>query len=179
MRHAGAILALSGRDVWVMSPAGQVDHWNGRRWKFSTSIRNPPYGLAGSSPRDVWVTGYYYFSDDSPYLTLAKHWNGTSWRGAHTANPTSENDVFQAITEISPSKVWAVGYDDKGPLAEHYNGRAFRPVKTATLFPMPQPFGYAGSQLSGVAGTSSNVWAVGSYEGDGALIPLAERHPSC
>lgn len=114
MHQTSAIVVVSGPDVWVSSNRGTVDHWNGTRWtRSSTSAprgRQPRWnGLAGSSSGDVWSVGYSDAGQDYPYLALGDHWNGASWNKVHTVSPGSDNNVFQAITEIAPSNVWAVG----------------------------------------------------------------------
>jgi hypothetical protein len=72
------------------------------------------------------------------------------------------NAGFYAVTEISPSDVWAVGkMDGLGqtvPLTEHWTGTVWRSVPT----PLQPLIGANLVTLDGVAGASgSDVWAVG------------------
>jgi len=69
------------------------------------------------------------------------------------------------VTAISPDDVWAVGLNDDGSLALHWNGSTWAPSLTP-------PIGY----FTGVASTSaSDVWAVGGTNWFSPVQPFAEH----
>ena len=75
--------------------------------------------------------------------------------------PSTTDNTFTGVTEISPCDVWAVGFDlSRGAdetMTEHWNGIGWDEV----ISPSPGP---AGSVLEDVrAISSSDVWAVGSF----------------
>jgi hypothetical protein len=168
------IVTISATDVWVASTFGALDHWNGKSWTgYSSPGGNEGsaylYGLAASSSKDVWSAGYSYVDQDNPYLSLASRWFGDSWGAVNTIDPTSENNVFQAVADISPSDVWVIGYDDNGLLAERFDGTRFRVVPMA-----PSQAGFVAADSN-----SSTVWTVGSAQVDQASVPAAEKFTRC
>jgi hypothetical protein len=75
--------------------------------------------------------------------------------------PSTTDNTFTGVTEISPCDVWAVGFDlSRGAdetMTEHWNGIGWDEV----ISPSPGP---NGSVLEDVRAISSNdVWAVGSF----------------
>jgi hypothetical protein len=177
------IVALSARDVWVASTFGTLDHWNGSGW---TGFRSPGgsegsaylYGLGASSPRNVWSAGYSFVDADNPYLSLASRWNGHMWEGVRAVDTTGENVEFNGIAAIGAWNVWAVGYDDGGLLTEHWNGKAFHVVPARSV-PGGGDYRSTFAYFASVDGTSSATMSVGSYQVDGALVPIAQRFVVC
>jgi hypothetical protein len=93
--------------------------------------------------------------------------NGLGWVVIPSPNRTNTNYLYAAAA-ISPSNVWAVGYDYTAAgvqttITERWNGTQWR------MGPSPNPGtasncgqGYSGSALTGAAAVSLNdVWAVG------------------
>src|SRR5260370_1565006 len=77
------------------------------------------------------------------------------WMVVSSPNPTPVDNVLAAVTALSPTDMWAVGFDDRGTLTEHWNGSAW----TVVASPNGSP---GGNYLNGVAAVSTNdVWAVG------------------
>src|SRR5262245_32450976 len=68
-------------------------------------------GVAALSPCNVWAVGDYSNSGIGQRLTLAEHWNGTSWRVLHTPSPGHFN-LLTAVSAFSPRSAWAVGRAD-------------------------------------------------------------------
>jgi len=102
--------------------------------------------------------------------TLAEHWTGSRWSivpspdGGVTGNHFS---TLQAVTDISPGDVWAVGGQagirDQAsatvPLIEHWNGTSWSIV--------PVPKAALGVLESVSAASASDVWAVGAGQQSG------------
>lgn len=76
-------------------------------------------------------------------------------------SPSPGRPYLYATTAISPTDVWAVGYDSSGTghtLAEHWNGSVWRVVATPG-----SPTNLNFNALSGVSAVSSrDVWAIGN-----------------
>lgn len=138
-----AVSALSASDAWAVgnsylySPDQQKSlalRWNGSGWAQvaspspgpnSGSIFTPLNGVSALSASDAWAVGSRYVS--TGYGTLALHWNGTSWTVVPSPNPGGFNGSFlNAVSGLSPSDMWAVGYYDTGSevrtLILHWNG---------------------------------------------------------
>jgi hypothetical protein len=169
-----AVSGSTGSDVWaagVESPADSgarplVEHWNGKAWSIvaipiSVSTWENEYleGVASKRSNDVWAVGCSDLT--APTGTLVEHWNGTAWTVVPSADPTNSfGDVLTAVSEVSTTDVWAVGYGDLndagvlGTLVEHWNGTAWSVISS------PSPNGW--SQLSSVAALPQNyVWTAG------------------
>lgn len=168
-----AIAAVSASDIWAVgSTTGSTQpftmHYNGTSW----SVVVPPacasgsagfYGVAALATNNVVAVGTCNGN------ALIDRWNGSAW--ANVANAVSGQ--LTAITAITASDIWAVGYSGSGTsaatLAEHYNGTTWSTVATPNV-------GSAGSFLGGVASiTSSDVWAVG-YSGATTSSTLTEQY---
>ncbi|HET6260904.1 MAG TPA: hypothetical protein VFG99_01540 [Chloroflexia bacterium] len=84
-----------------------------------------------------------------------------AWRVVPSPNQGSGSNYLTAISAVSPSDIWAVGYytstGQYRTLTEHWNGTQW------SIIPSPDP-GY-NNYLQGVAAIAHNdVWAVGSYD---------------
>src|SRR5438309_2124418 len=96
------------------------------------------------------------------------------WSVISSPNVAPYNNAFSGVAAISANDAWAVGSDRDlgGPyrtLVEHWDGGAW------SVIPSPN-VGTVGSQLNGVAATSSNdAWAVGQYSNGTVARTLAEH----
>jgi hypothetical protein len=163
------VAAASGRDAWAVGQTARgrplILHWNGGRWARARipALAGELSGVAVTSARNAWVAGAGFHTRRSGCdwaCPLILHWNGRSWRQAHTANPPSQprgNWLF-AIT-VTAHAAWAVGGTSvtdstTGTFTLRLAGGRWRHV------PSPSPPG--GINLFGVAATSArNAWAVG------------------
>jgi hypothetical protein len=147
-----------------------IEHWNGTAWKLvpspdpgGSARSNILYGVAATSPGNVWAVGYY--SSGTAFQTLIVRWNGTSWSQVPSPDPggTASPHILNGVVATSAGNAWAVGQYWNGTayqtLTEHWNGTSWKHVAS------PNPAGSAKPNiLSGVAATSpGNVWAVGQY----------------
>ena len=169
-----SISAVSSSDIWAVgyynissyvSEKTLVEHWDGSTWSLVPSpnagLRNASilYGVAAISTNDVWAVGLGNSADASKGISLAMHWDGTSWTIASTPKVGSSVNQLYAVTALGPNDVWAVGESDLGALVLHYDGAAWAVVPNAV------PAG-SESELSAVAAASpTDVWAVGSMNG--------------
>jgi hypothetical protein len=125
------------------------------------------------SASDIWAVGS---TASTPARTLAKHWNGQTWRTVPTQNAGYRSSL-NAVVAIGHNDVWAVGQrtnrDASGaPLIEHWNGTSWK------LVPAPkQPRGTFASSLVSASGTASDdVWAVGYRQTDGLRFKALTEH---
>ncbi|MBO2456708.1 hypothetical protein [Actinomadura violacea] len=151
--YFNAVAATSASNLWV---AGQLNtsgdtnavlHWNGKTWstaKFPYSFT--PREIATAGAGSTWVVGF----------SEAKHWDGTAWAD------TPIGVKPYAITAVSPTSAWVVGWAGEGkPATAHWNGKSW------TTIPFPDVAGTVqgeiASALSDVYAASDNdVWAVGT-----------------
>jgi hypothetical protein len=127
------------------------------------------------SASDAWAVGTYYNTTVGHLQTLAEHWDGTSWTVVATPNVGSFANLFNAVVANSTRDVWAFGFTGNGSgiratLTEHWDG------STWTVVPSPNISGTDNTLTSGVANTSTNVWAGGAYNCQtGSCQTLIER----
>ncbi len=123
-------------------------------------------GVSCVSTSDCWAVGSYQRSSLTQ-LSLAEHWNGTSWAVQTSPNPsvsvTYRTADLRSISCVSASDCWAVGTYASGNegnfpgLVEHWNGSRW------TLVANPKR--PSSALLFGISCTSaSNCWAVGEYQ---------------
>lgn len=147
---------------WTVVPSPNVGNY-----------RNELFGVAAIGPRDAWAVGTWQ-DGGKPVQPLAEHWNGRAWSVAALPTPSAGSGKLTAISAVSPSDVWAVGYyypafATQATLVEHWNGSRWSIVPSANVA------GQRSSLLSGVAAISStDVWAVG-YADSPSLVPLVEH----
>lgn len=137
--------------------------WHVVRSPSRSGTYNSLNGVAAISASDVWAVGFYNNSNDVG-RTLTEHWNGIRWSIARSPNTGFYTNDLEAVSAISSTDVWAVGYDDTESgqaqrLIEHWNGNNW------SIVPNPGQMG----GLFGVTAVAANdVWAVGSAAlGDG------------
>jgi hypothetical protein len=113
--------------------------------------------VAGSSRSDVWAVGSWFRAPISAFLSLAMHFDGTSWHVVHTPSEGRWNQ-FRGVAVLSPTDAWAVGYGNNySTLLEHWDGTSWSLVTSA-------PFG-ADKPLYGISALSaSDVWVSGGGE---------------
>jgi hypothetical protein len=127
-------------------------------------------GLAIVSPDDIWAVGRYN-SGRPPTATgrdtLSLHWDGTTWTGVLTPNPTWSGADFFTLEDadaVSSTEVWAVGSAEdfaslkSTTLVERWNGSAWRIVPTPNPGGPNLPNTLAAVDVAG----PNDVWAVGS-----------------
>ncbi|HLG78589.1 MAG TPA: hypothetical protein VFA09_04210 [Ktedonobacteraceae bacterium] len=169
-----AVAVVSANDIWAVGNSNTqsqtlVEHWNGSSWSVVSSpnpgpILNSLNGVSAVSSGDVWAVGYSMNSGGIEQ-TLIEQWNGTQWSVVSSPSPGSSINVLTAVTTVSSSNVWAVGFRDINSanqgLIEHWNGAKWSVITS--------PQAGSTSFLYGVAASSANnMWAVG-YSSSGTL----------
>jgi hypothetical protein len=115
---------------------------------------NEFFGVTALSACNVWAVGNYHAVVGGPLLSLAEHWNGTSWKVVPTPDPGTSTNFLRAVSAFSASDVWAVGHADNSTLILHWNGTAWARMRS------PSPG--TSNDLNGVDVVSAtSAWAVG------------------
>jgi hypothetical protein len=173
----GTVAVVSTNDAWAaggfFNAAGNqqtlVEHWNGKKWSIVASP-SPGYsynsigGLAVISAKDIWATGSTSNDGGNTLQTLVERWNGKQWSVVSSPNVPGAiySDLGRALA-ISARDVLAIGSSESAPtyatrtLIEQWDGNQWNIVATPDN-------GTGGNSLGGISmGTSSELWAVGSY----------------
>jgi hypothetical protein len=119
--------------------------------------------VSAASSTDAWAVGSYYApSNTNVLVSMAEHFDGTSWTEVPLPNVGPNENTLLGVSELTSGHAWAVGYYvnaeyQQRTLVQHYDGA------TWSVVPSPSP----GTQniLYGVAAISdSDVWAVGTQK---------------
>jgi hypothetical protein len=120
-------------------------------------------GASCSSANACTAVGYYIVSGFVE-MTLAEHWNGSSWTIQSTPNPAGAiNSYLNGVSCHTATSCTAVGVTETAArveetLAEHWNGTSW------TIQSTPNPAGAAVGQLSAVSCPSAkSCIAAGNY----------------
>lgn len=167
MGHCSALL-LHTLGAKAASPSGKMSanqvgattcsyKWTVVASPHPNNINSGLSGVAVVSATNIWAVGGQG-SQSHGGNTMIEHWNGAQWQIVPSANPSTEYNRLNAVSAISATNVWAVGFTSTGStqntLIEHWNG-----VKWSVV---PSPATNI-AFLSGIAAVSpSNIWAVGA-----------------
>jgi hypothetical protein len=160
--------------------AALAEAWNGATWVIQSvpvptgATASSFSGVSCSAPNACEAVGNYVNSSGST-LTLAEHWNGTTWSIQATPNPTgATSSSLASVWCVSSSNCTAVGRSvttAQIPLAEAWNGTSW------TSQTIHAPTGAEGSALSAVSCVAANGFciAAGYYDNSsGTKVTLAE-----
>jgi hypothetical protein len=113
-------------------------------------------GVAAVSTADVWSVG-----------TDILHFNGTAWEAAAKV---AGGGTLADVSALAADDVWAAGTLGSAPLAEHWNGKTWTQVPTASLN------GNSASFNTILALSAGDVWGAGDVVVSGVAIePLFEH----
>ena len=116
-----------------------------------------------------------YAGSTSPAVSVTVVPSATPASGPLPARdePDRRGVDLSAVSAVSPTDIWAVGFQGSGPatLTENFNGTSWSVVAA------PNPAGSTFDELNGVSAVSSNaVWAVGdSYLDSNGRLHSAGR----
>jgi hypothetical protein len=173
---------ISDWDGWAVggynASAGGADldnlilRWNGSTW---TRVPVPNAGtginmltaVTAVGPNNAWAVGYLTRPGQGiPRETVILRWDGTSWRRVPSPNlsdPVTGSNVLNAVTAISPTDAWAVGFAAgqgwmaRRPVALRWNGGAWIAV--------PTPADPEALEYTGVAAVASQRVFFAGYRG--------------
>jgi hypothetical protein len=171
-----AIDARTTADAWIVGSGGTQAttwHWDGGAWSQvvipdSTATPSALVAVSARASDDVWAVGG---RGASPARQLLLHWDGQGWT-PFIAPDLNGAAVLADVVALDRNDVWAVGSArepqtsepqtsmatatigtvPERPLAEHWDGRAWRDV------PLPG----VGGRFSSVTGDGhGGIWAAG------------------
>jgi Phosphoesterase family len=160
------VLHLAGRN-WVVVPASPV------RTPGAAVADAYPQGIA-TSPAGVWVAGRDRIGDTG-YSTFVEAPDSSGLREVSTPNPTKQDNYLWGIAPVNGgANAWAVGTSFPPSTG---NGNSLIEYGSATggwtVVPSPNPSSNGNNILDGVlAFSSTNVWAVGEFDGNGGMKTL-------
>jgi hypothetical protein len=151
-----------------------VERWGGARWRIQPVP--VPSGAQFSELLGVGCTKSSciaigdYVNSSGADVTLAEHWNGTTWAIQPTPNPSGAPfNVLLGVSCSAADACEAVGASGGSILAERWNGSRW------SLQAVPAPRGAQSAQLFGVSCAVSSCEAVGIYQNSaGAFVALGE-----
>jgi hypothetical protein len=121
-------------------------------------------GVSASSATDAWAVGTLCCARRNAGIgTLTEHWNGLSWSIVPSPDTDFNDEILNAVADISPANVWAVGLIKQSgfrsgvPLIIHWNGTSWQ---TATAPAVP-----TGTLRAVSASGANDVWTVGDSGG--------------
>ncbi len=161
-----------------------VLHLTGKTWRIVTvsPVRASGGAAADAYPQAIassadglWVAGDYR-SGHSGFSTLVEApAGGTNVHELSTPDPTVQDNYLQAIAPVnSGMNAWAVG-DSVPPSTGNANSLIEYGSDSGswTVAPSPDPSANGNNMLDGVfALSSTNVWAVGEFDGQGGMRTL-------
>ena len=159
-----------------------AERWNGKRWAIQATpnpvgaMGNSLYGVSCTTATACTAVGTSV-NGSGALLTLAEHWNGSSWAIQATPNPSGATlSILNAVSCASATACTAAGYYRSSggtnfTMVEHWNGSSWAIQAT------PAAGGATGSFLEGVSCPSATVCtATGTYiDSGGTNVTLAER----
>ncbi|HJT56128.1 MAG TPA: hypothetical protein VJ761_06525 [Ktedonobacteraceae bacterium] len=167
------LAAASPTNIWAVgsSQGPSSMHWDGTSWSVIPALNEgynaSLYGVAvDPNTGDAWSVGTYEYGDHA--RTLIESWNGEQWQIVTSPNVGAFDNVLKAVTAISVTNVWAVGYyispktTNRLALIEHWDGQKWRVVTSPIVgrqFSQHDNFLNASTQVPG----TTQVWAAGYF----------------
>lgn len=176
------IAALAANNIYAVGyqPAANgavltlVEHFDGHAWSVVPSPNANQTGnvltsISAHSANDIWAVGDQA-APNIAVLTLALHFDGTTWSVAPTPNPVTgselDQNVLTSVTAISANDVNAVGFtvdfirQRELTLVEHWDGAVWTVIES----PNVSTESGALNTLTGISESSSNdLYAVGFF----------------
>jgi hypothetical protein len=101
------VFAFDANDIWVVSQAGGVSHWNGAQWV----MLSIPFNQGPGACNRIWGTSssnLYFVGNNGRII----HYNGTSWTKIESGTTLNIYDVYGAYNSvISQWEILAVAED--------------------------------------------------------------------
>jgi hypothetical protein len=181
--------ARTTADAWIVGSGGTGTtqattwHWDGRDWRQvhipdSTETASTLVAVSARASDDVWAVGG---RGAFPARQLILHWDGQGWT-PYIAPDLDGDAVLSDVVALDRNDVWAVGSAtgpqnsmvpasigtvSERPLAEHWDGRAWRDV------PLP---GVGGRFYSVTGDGHGGIWAAGEKSDGTALFARWDGH---
>jgi hypothetical protein len=177
-----SVSATGPSDIWSVGLIGDnclIEHSNGRTWATVPcpfqGLSSELFGVDARAKSDTWAVGSLDAGNIGTAAALSEHWNGHHWAQVTVPPVSGSGSIVQlnSVLDLGPANVLAVGdyftpSNVEQPLAEHWNGHAWKRVSV--------PAFRTASFLQGIAGgTAAGVIVVGAVSSGGHDVPLIER----
>src|SRR5919109_1214715 len=161
------VAARASNDVWAVGQFAAW-HWDGSTWTVPSEFSGQNLLGASANGGALWTAGtnpgHPTTHSYIPASPNAQFFNGTTWQTTSPVFNPAIDTGFYSIKVLSPSNVWAVGFADKFILTERWDGSQWTRVEAANGNPNPPADQAFGNRLYAVNGTSTSLWAVGSFD---------------
>jgi hypothetical protein len=155
-----------------------IEHWDGSTWAAVTapalgSLSGLLYSVSGTNDNDLLIAGESQ-SDITGSRTLVETHAGGSWAVKNSPSVGMDDNHLYSLTNPGGGAAWAAG-SHFDPTGGHFLTLIERRDASGWVQePSPSPGQANGdSQVGGVIAISStDVWAVGDYDGPNALQSL-------
>ncbi len=161
---------------------GFAARWNGSSWTLQSipapagSVGTDLHSVSCSSATSCVVVGedLQLFGRLSAPVTLAEHWNGSTWTVEPTPHPAPDQEYLVGVSCAAPDACTAVGlytvFGRENPLAIRWDGSSWKSQAT------PKPADAVAGQFEGVSCPTQVVCtAVGFSETTTTVDTLVER----
>ena len=164
VRVSAAVMVTVGALVSTASSASAVVRapWSIVATPDTSAPGNQLASVSCVAKSDCWSVGNTYGgpSADSPWNTLAEHWDGRVWSIVSTPNaPSFRINMLESVSCVAGTDCWAVGQSvgaTSATLAEHWDGRAW------SIVSVRDPGSFANSLRAVTCVNRTDCWAVGS-----------------
>jgi hypothetical protein len=120
---------VSPNDIWALGRhyngliGGLIEHWDGNSWTIvPNAVRTSGFeDIAVISAGDIWAVGN---GGGNPNGAVTAHWDGTTWTRVDIGIYAPQDSLY-GIAAVASDDVWAVGYNDYGPLILHWDGTSW------------------------------------------------------
>src|SRR6266540_82017 len=177
------VTARASNDVWAV---GQFSawHWDGSTWSVPGGFSGQNLLGTSASGGALWSAGTNpgYYTSEGGYIPASPNalfFDGTTWQTTSPVRDPSIDTGFNSIKVLSPSNVWAVGFAGKFVLTERWDGSQWTRVEAANGNPNPPADQAFGNRLYAVNGTSTGLWAVGSFDDAGGVERILIERYTC
>jgi len=170
------VAAITPTDAWVVGSYVNgsnvtrtlIEQWNGTNWGIVHSAdigtgMNSLAAVTALSASDVWAVGVHQNASGGQQA-LIEQWNGSRWAPIASAHAGSVNNFLTGVAALSTTNIWAAGgYFITGKVnqagTEQWNGTKWVAVSSPNEGTGPNFF----NGIAAVPGSTSQLWAVGSY----------------
>jgi glucose/arabinose dehydrogenase len=161
------VSVLSASDIWAAGTEILI-HWDGQTWDTIAAISDVGFNeLAPLGANNILLAGT--ISTAAGPQAGINQWSGSQLREIFQ-EPQSQvplNATLRGVSIAATNDIWAVGWNDKGTLKQHWNGSQWTTIPSTSYSP--------NSFLYGVAAIAPNdVWAAG-YSTSGQTKTLIEH----
>lgn len=132
--------------------------------------------VSAGSATDAWAVGAYYAPSNTNILvSMAEHFDGSTWTEFPLSNVGPNQNTLLAVSELPSGHAWAAGFYinaeyQQQTLIQHYDGTSW------SILPSPSP-GARQNILYGIAAISdTDVWAVGGDQDAAGLWQTLAEH---